>query len=304
MVFNTVIVIGAGKIARWCLSALLQDSRRKMLDKLIYIENGNIIASSMKEYCEKSDVLYFQPQSRKDIVTFLLHKQENTLIISAANYFIFPEEIVSKINFYIINYHDALLPSYPGRNAVTWAIYNNEEETGITWHKVSAEIDAGDIIKQEKITITEDIKAYELLQKSFNSAFQCFDSFVDRLLIANIDTQKQTIPDNRKIYLSTEIPNGGLIDTHMSGFDAYKLLRSMDYAGLAIMPPLKIIHDGRENIVFKYSKTPVNKNNHGSVIEKSARDEKTVMFKYNQEFDLLLRIKRQGVSNNNLLEQS
>jgi len=178
----------------------------------------------------------------------------------------------------IINYHDALLPSYPGRNAVTWAIFNNEKETGITWHKVNADIDTGDIIAQEKILLTEDMKAYELLQKSFNSAFCCFNNFIDNLLINNIKMIKQVFPENRRIYLSTDIPNDGKINLDMLGIDVYRLLRSIDYSGLKIFPSVRFTLNNEEKTIIKYSK----------VLNNIKCIENGILLKLNDEYNLLL----------------
>ena len=87
---------------------------------------------------------------------------EKALIISASNNFLFPASLVAKPNITIINFHNALLPEYPGRNAPTWVIYMGEKETGITWHYVTAGVDEGNIIIQKRCEITDVTKAYDL----------------------------------------------------------------------------------------------------------------------------------------------
>ena len=78
----------------------------------------------------------------------------------------FQKKIVSSENIVIINFHNALLPELPGRNAPSWSIYEGKDYTGITWHYVTEGVDEGDIIVQKKCDVTADIRAYELVSKA------------------------------------------------------------------------------------------------------------------------------------------
>ena len=261
MFFHTVVVIGAGKVARGCLSTLIKTDRRKQFNQLVFIENGSILGTNMAQWCENNDISFILPSSSKSITTWFAQKKDNTLVISAANYYIFPVSIVSKNNIFIVNYHDALLPAYPVRNAITWAIFRGENMTGVTWHMVNAGIDTGDVIAQRTINIDDDTKAYELLQKSFYEACICFESFVDDLLLWRIHASKQQSMKNRKVYLSSEVPNNGIVDLSWQSSEIYRLLRSLDYSGLNIMPPPKVYINEQERTVVQYSKISKDKSN-------------------------------------------
>jgi len=52
-----------------------------------------------------------------------------------------------------LNCHAGALPFYRGRNPLTWAIINGEEEFGVTVHWVDLGIDTGDIVLQVKTPI-------------------------------------------------------------------------------------------------------------------------------------------------------
>lgn len=52
-----------------------------------------------------------------------------------------------------LNCHAGALPFYRGRNPLTWAIINGEEEFGVTVHWVDLGIDTGDIVVQIKTPI-------------------------------------------------------------------------------------------------------------------------------------------------------
>ncbi len=67
---------------------------------------------------------------------------------------ILPEEFLNlKL---CINVHPSLLPKYRGASPIQSAILNGDEITGVTIMKVAREVDAGDIIKQEKMMLTKE----------------------------------------------------------------------------------------------------------------------------------------------------
>lgn len=61
-----------------------------------------------------------------------------------------------------INIHPSLLPKYRGAAPVQWAVANGDTETGVTILYVTAKMDAGDIILQEKVPIRDEHTAATL----------------------------------------------------------------------------------------------------------------------------------------------
>ena len=56
----------------------------------------------------------------------------------------------------ILNVHNSLLPEYPGLHAFSWAIEFGESDLGFSLHKVSAEVDAGQILAQTRFSLSPD----------------------------------------------------------------------------------------------------------------------------------------------------
>lgn len=73
-----------------------------------------------------------------------------------------PEKIWSLPPMGTLNVHGSLLPQYRGAAPINWAIINGEKETGVTTFQLQHAIDTGDILLQDKITITENMTAGEL----------------------------------------------------------------------------------------------------------------------------------------------
>lgn len=62
----------------------------------------------------------------------------------------------------IINVHPALLPAFPGANAVPEALAHGVTVTGVTVHFVDEEVDHGPIIAQEAVAVLPDDDAVSL----------------------------------------------------------------------------------------------------------------------------------------------
>ncbi|MCY3625179.1 MAG: phosphoribosylglycinamide formyltransferase [Candidatus Dadabacteria bacterium] len=65
----------------------------------------------------------------------------------------------------IINIHPSLLPSFPGTNSVRQALDYGVKQTGCTVHFVREEVDAGPIILQAIVPVTEEDTEETLLEK-------------------------------------------------------------------------------------------------------------------------------------------
>ena len=61
-----------------------------------------------------------------------------------------------------INVHASLLPKYRGAAPIAWAIYHGETQTGVTIIRMSAALDAGDMLAQEAVEIGPDETAGEV----------------------------------------------------------------------------------------------------------------------------------------------
>lgn len=132
-------------------------------------------------------------------------------IFSIVNSYIISPEIMDLARYDVINYHDSLLPKYAGLNATTWAIINAEKEHGVTWHIVNDKIDAGDIVKQEKVPIFEEDTAFSLNLRCYEHAIKSFSALVFDIESKNMTLYKQAL-ENRSYYgLGHALPNFGFI---------------------------------------------------------------------------------------------
>ena len=83
---------------------------------------------------------------------------------------ILKKELLSVPTIGVINRHNALLPKNRGRLTPFWVLFKKEKETGVSIHFVSEEIDAGEIIVQEKFAVTPGESFNSLVKKNYTVA--------------------------------------------------------------------------------------------------------------------------------------
>jgi methionyl-tRNA formyltransferase len=78
------------------------------------------------------------------------------LIISGGFPWRIPADVLALPRLGAINFHDAPLPRHRGPNATGWAFRLGDAETAMTIHRLTPEFDAGPILAQARIPITDD----------------------------------------------------------------------------------------------------------------------------------------------------
>lgn len=102
--------------------------------------------------------LLIQPRSAdKDYCRFVEHfrRLSPSVLISNSYSMLVPAEVLTVVRGEAFNVHASLLPRNRGPNPVQWSLIRGENETGVTVHLMTTELDAGDIVAQRVISITE-----------------------------------------------------------------------------------------------------------------------------------------------------
>jgi methionyl-tRNA formyltransferase len=87
------------------------------------------------------------------------------LLISAGFPRRIPDDVLALPRLGAINFHDAPLPRHRGPNATGWAFRLGDPETALTIHRLTSEFDAGPILAQAPVPITDDDDVVSLTAK-------------------------------------------------------------------------------------------------------------------------------------------
>ena len=100
------------------------------------------------------------------------------------------------------NLHASLLPQYRGAAPINWAVMNGDSETGATTFMLQHEIDTGNIILQERISIADDENVGSVHDRLMTMGAGLVTRTVDTIIDAeNQGVAISTIPQDESIVL-------------------------------------------------------------------------------------------------------
>lgn len=118
--------------------------------------------SPTKVLAEKYNIKVLTPEKIDEAFISEIKSIDFDLSIVVAYGNILPEEIINMPKFGTLNIHYSLLPKYRGAIPLEAALLNGDKETGVTIQKMVRKLDAGDIVAQEKVNISAEIKKEDL----------------------------------------------------------------------------------------------------------------------------------------------
>jgi len=126
-----------------------------------------------------------------------------------------------------INFHPSLLPKHRGCWSGFWAIFEGDEETGVTCHHMVQEFDAGRILHQDRIQVESTDTAVSLYRKLLPVTATCakrvlVDYFAGGLPVGD----EQSGPSS---YHYRRLPFGGLIQPEWSDLQVDRFVRAMHF---------------------------------------------------------------------------
>jgi len=124
--------------------------------------------SAVKQYAVMNGLKVLQPEKLKnpDFLEELKTLQADLQVVVAFR--MLPEAVWNMPPKGTINLHASLLPQYRGAAPINWAIINGETESGVTTFFLKHEIDTGDILFTEKVTLTGHETAGDLHDRLMN----------------------------------------------------------------------------------------------------------------------------------------
>lgn len=121
--------------------------------------------SAVKQYAVEHQLPVLQPVKLKDEIFLEELKAFKADLQVVVAFRMLPVVVWNMPPKGTINLHGSLLPQYRGAAPINWAIINGEKETGVTTFFLQHEIDTGNILFAEKVSIGEDETAGDVHDK-------------------------------------------------------------------------------------------------------------------------------------------
>jgi len=198
---------------------------------------GGIVAASISpeiiNYMEfmshslKVPLIIQLPKKSKNYNYFVedFKSQNFDLLICSGHAMIFEKEILENVKYKAINIHNSLLPKYKSQNAIQHAIMNNETETGVTFYLMNENVFEGEIIYQQKTTISNEDTNITVLKKINNLKVDILKKNLTTILDNKFVSKKQVNSNEKKMKKISE--EDLKIDLHkMFDIEIYNLIRA------------------------------------------------------------------------------
>ncbi len=155
--------------------------------------------SAVKKYAVENNLKILQPGKLKnpEFLDELKSLHADLQIVVAFR--MLPELVWNMPPMGTVNVHGSLLPQYRGAAPINWAVINGEKETGVTTFKLKHEIDTGDILLQDKMTIGENETAGEIHDRMKEIGAKLLVKTVEELLAGTLEERPQSAIGNRQL---------------------------------------------------------------------------------------------------------
>lgn len=220
----------------------------------------------VKEAALRHKLPVYQPEkiSGSDEMAELTTLGADIIVTAAFGQFL-PERLLNSVK-HAVNVHASLLPKYRGGAPVQYAIIKGDKEAGVTIMEMVKKMDAGDMISQRAIPITDADNVGTMFEKlSLVGRELLLDTLPD-YLAGNITPQPQ---DETQVTFSPNItPEEERIDWQLSARDIFNQVRGMY--------PWPVAHTIWQGTRFKLHEVVLADLNHvkgipGQVIEKTKK---------------------------------
>lgn len=224
---TTVVIFGCQKI---CIEFIKFLKKKKDIDIPIIFTSERksdkyLPYSSINKFCKENKIKFFKKFYLGPKGIKIIKDIKPDIIFSIYYRKILPIEVLKIPSIGSFNIHPSLLPFYKGSVPTAWAILNNENSFGITIHKISKNLDSGDILVQKKFKIKNNETGYELHNRAMKLGLDMLKKNFN-----NIVNNKLKLSKQKKLgsYYG-KLPKFNKIDWSSSSIDIYNKFRVYAY---------------------------------------------------------------------------
>jgi putative pyridoxal-dependent aspartate 1-decarboxylase len=212
------IVIGVSTLVVGCMERLLANN----FNIVIVVSDDKFVI----EWAIKNRVNYLNSILE---LQHIIAETSVDFLFSIVNSFVLPDEIISAPKCLAINYHNSPLPRFAGTYATSWALISGQSEYSVSWHLITARLDAGDILKQKSVAIMAGDTAFTLNLRCYESALISFDELLGDIANNTVLRIPQNLAERTFFRKSLRPDNGGCITFSKSAEDISALFRALQF---------------------------------------------------------------------------
>ncbi len=210
--------------------------------------------SPVKKFAIANSLKVLQPTNLKDPKFLEELKALDADLQVVVAFRMLPEEVWTMPSKGTINLHASLLPQYRGAAPINWVLINGEKESGVTTFFLKHEIDTGNILFTEKVTLTGHETAGELHDRLMNKGPLLLVKTVKAIESGRYNQHPQSalLTDDTELKTAPKLSKtDGLIDWNQPSENIYNLIR-----GLSPSPCAYTTLNGKTFKIFRAETQP------------------------------------------------
>ena len=213
-----------------------------------------VLKTIINEYCDKNDIKCLTPINFKDKVDIenLANMQPDLLVVCAYG-LILPQSLLDIPKYGAINIHPSSLPRWRGAAPIQRTIISGDKSTDICIISMTKELDQGDIILSENLSIPDNMTASELHDISANIGADLTLKVIDQIAQGKAIYTPQS--KDGVTYAAKISKSETEIDFSLNGQEIINLIR-----GLADYPAAFTYLNSKRLKIFKASFENINQN--------------------------------------------
>lgn len=190
--------------------------------------------SAVANVAEKHKLTILKPHRLDEDFKESIKNIEFDVIIVSAYGKILPNWLLDKALIIPLNIHYSLLPKYRGASPIQSSILNGDKETGITFMKMSQNMDEGDIIEKFPILIHDSWNKTDLENALSDKSVEKIIEVLNNIYNNNYSLEKQD--HDKATYCYKVQKQDSIVDFNNSSFSILNKFRALnEWPGLSFM---------------------------------------------------------------------
>lgn len=192
-----------------------------------------IKAEKFLRICGLEVETWWTPRRRRTKLPDDIGSWSGDYIFHMKSYCILPQSLLSRAKVASINFHPSS-PKYPGSGGISWALYNNDNKTGVTVHLMNEKIDNGKIIKVYDVPIYPKDCVSSVLERVHLKQLDAFYDIIMHIVNEGANglwkaSENQSHSWAKKVGKIREIDNLETIDVDISPEELDRVIRATHF---------------------------------------------------------------------------
>ena len=180
----------------------------------------------LREVCKENNIPYiYVNEINSDDTTKWIESKKPDILFCFGWSKLLKERILNIAPKGAVGYHPAALPANRGRHPIIWALALGLKKTASTFFLMNEKVDAGDIISQREIEITEEDDAGSLYSKITCAAKEQMTEFLPTISSGSFISIKQE--ESSSNIWRKRAKEDGKIDWRMSAISIHRLVKAL-----------------------------------------------------------------------------